>query len=131
MTHLLDGSVLIALIVDDHVHHRTAQQWFGSGRQFATTPMTQGTLLRFLIRRGIAAANALGVLDDFTSRVDHVFWPDDVAYSEVSMRGVIGHRQVSDAYLAAVARVRGGQLATFDRGLAALHGEVVTLLGEP
>lgn len=43
--------------------------------------------------------------------------------------GVIGHRQVTDAYLVALARHHGGRLATLDRGLAALHGEDVFLLG--
>jgi len=32
------------------------------------------------------------------------------------MTGVIGHRQVTDAYLAALARHHRGQLATFDPG---------------
>ena len=130
MTHLLDGNVLIALIVDDHVHHRAAQRWFGSGRQFATTPMTQGTVLRFLVRRGVPAADALTVLNELAGRDEHEFWPDQLTYSEVDLRGVIGHRQVTDAYLGAMARARGGRVATFDGGLVALHGDVATLLGE-
>jgi len=39
-----------------------------------------------------------------------------------------GQRQVTDAYLAALARVRSGRLATFDRGLAALHADVAFLV---
>lgn len=35
---------------------------------------------------------------------------------------------MTDAYLAALARVRGGQLVTFDRGLAALHTDVAVLV---
>jgi predicted nucleic acid-binding protein len=31
---------------------------------------------------------------------------------------------VTDAYLAALVRHHGGRLATFDRGLAALHADV-------
>jgi predicted nucleic acid-binding protein len=42
---------------------------------------------------------------------------------------VIGHRQVTDAYLVALARHHDGRLATFDRGLAALHDDAVELLG--
>jgi len=30
----------------------------------------------------------------------HVFWPDSVSYSDVLMNGVLGHRQVTDSYLA-------------------------------
>jgi toxin-antitoxin system PIN domain toxin len=127
---LLDGNVLVALVVDDHVHHPRAEEWFGTGREFATSPTTQGTLLRFLIRGGVSAADSTAVLEELTSRSEHKFWPDGIAYSDVSLRGVVGHRQVTDAYLAAIARENGGSVATFDRGLAALHPDVVTLLGD-
>jgi uncharacterized protein len=41
---------------------------------------------------------------------------------------VLGHRQVTDAYLAALARHHHGKLATFDKGLAALHSDVAVAL---
>jgi len=44
------------------------------------------------------------------------------------MTGVIGHRRVTDAYLAQLARHNGGKLATFDEGLAALHRDVAELI---
>jgi hypothetical protein len=44
------------------------------------------------------------------------------------MQGVIGHRQVTDAYLAQLARVNAGRLATFDAGIAALHRDVADLI---
>ena len=44
------------------------------------------------------------------------------------MNGVLGHRQVTDSYLAQLARARGGQLATFDQGLAKLHTDIADLL---
>ncbi len=47
--------------------------------------------------------------------------PDELAYDEVAMAGVIGHRPVPDAYLVSLARRHGGRLATFDGGLASLH----------
>lgn len=40
------------------------------------------------------------------------------------MTGVVGHRQGTDAYLAALARHHGGKVATFDQALAALHPDV-------
>jgi toxin-antitoxin system PIN domain toxin len=125
---LLDGNVVVALLVDDHVHHAAAQRWFGTGRDFATTPITQGTLLRFLLRAEVPAADALAVLEGLCARIDHEFWTDDVAYADVDLRGVIGHRQVTDAYLAALARAKDGLVVTFDEGLAALHPDAVTLL---
>jgi len=46
---------------------------------------------------------------------------------------VLGHRQVTDAYLVALARRRGPQarLATLDDGLAQLYPATATLIGAP
>ena len=53
MTVLLDANVLIALLVDDHVHHGAVENWFvGMSGNFATCPITQGSLMRLLIREG-------------------------------------------------------------------------------
>jgi predicted nucleic acid-binding protein len=49
---------------------------------------------------------------------------------EQTSGGVIGHRQVTDADLIALAAEHGERLATLDRGLAALHGDKVILLTE-
>jgi uncharacterized protein len=46
----------------------------------------------------------------------------------VEFGGVVGHRQVTDAYLAQLARSRDGQLATLDSGLAHLHNDVAVLI---
>jgi predicted nucleic acid-binding protein len=58
----------------------------------------------------------------------HVFWADSLAYPNVRLDRIIGHRQVTDAYLAQLARVNQGRLATFDEGLAALHSDVAELV---
>jgi predicted nucleic acid-binding protein len=58
----------------------------------------------------------------------HEFWPGKYSFQAVSMRGVVGHRQVADAYLAHLARARDARLATFDRGLAKLHDDVADLV---
>lgn len=47
----------------------------------------------------------------------------------MSWHGILGHRQVTDACLAALARAKGGRLVSFDKGLVAVQGEVVVLLG--
>jgi predicted nucleic acid-binding protein len=56
------------------------------------------------------------------------FWPDDVSYTDVPVQGVIGHRQVTGAYLAQLARGHGSRLATFDQALAKPHDDVVDLI---
>ncbi|MEZ5133438.1 MAG: hypothetical protein R2763_17275, partial [Mycobacterium sp.] len=54
--------------------------------------------------------------------------PDAVTFATFELQGVIGHRQVTDGYLAELARFNRGRLATFDRGLAALHPDIAYLV---
>ena len=129
MTALLDANVLIALVVTEHVHHDAAADWFSSFDDgFATCPMTQGSLVRFLLRAGRSATDAKAVAIALNDSARHEFWPADVSFAEVSVEGVIGHRQVTDAYLAQLARSRGGSLVTLDSGLAQLHSDVALLI---
>jgi hypothetical protein len=58
----------------------------------------------------------------------HEFWPDSVSFTDFELQGVIGHRQVTDGYLAQLARANRGRLATFDRGLVALHPDIAELV---
>ena len=129
MRFLLDGNLLVALVVVDHVHHGVAARWFGRSRAFATCPITQGTLLRLLLREGAPATSALSVLSMVSSHARHEFWEDDVSYADVEMHAVVGHRQVTDAYLAGLARRRSGKLATLDRGVCATHPDVAVGVG--
>ena len=129
MTILLDANVLIALLVDDHVHHQAAENWFvGMAGNFATCPITQGSLMRLLIREGQPAAAARAILNGTAADPRHEFWADDIPYTDVPTQGIIGHRQVTDAYLAHLARARGSRLATFDQALAKLHHDVTELV---
>jgi toxin-antitoxin system PIN domain toxin len=131
MTVLLDANVLIAATVTDHIHHDVVESWFGQRSEpFATCPVTEGALVRFLLRNGAGSREVADVLRGISAADGHEFWADDLPYSDIDMRGVIGHRQVTDAYLAGLARSRGGRLATLDRALAALHDDVARLLDD-
>jgi uncharacterized protein len=78
VTVLLDANVLIALLVDDHVHHVAAENWFaGTSGNFATCPVTQGSLVRLLIREGQPAATTQAVLTGAAGDARHEFWPGD------------------------------------------------------
>lgn len=81
-----------------------------------------------LVREGQPAAAAQALVTEISADDRHEFWGDDVSYRVVRMTGVIGHRQVSDAYLAQLARAHGGRLATFDQGMAQLHSDVADLI---
>jgi uncharacterized protein len=129
MTVLPDANVLIALLVDDHVHHVAAENWLAGLRgHFATCPITQGSLMRLLIREGLPAATARAILSQTAASPRHEFWPDDLPYTDVPVQGIVGHRQVTDAYLAQLARARGARIATFDQAMAKLHHDVADLV---
>ena len=126
---LLDANALVALVVDNHVHHGHAEAWFtASGTGFATCPITQGSLMRLLIREGQSAEAARSVLQGIASSPRHEFWPDNASYHDIPVVGIIGHRQVTDAHLAQLARARGARVATFDQAMAKLHDDVANLI---
>lgn len=131
-TSLLDGNVLIALSDISHVHFSRSERWFAARPDhcFATCSITQGTVLRHLLRQRIAADGweAMQVLRGFLVHPAHRFWSEQPGYDRVDWQGVIGHRQITDAYLAALARHHGGKVATLDQGFAALHDDVVELI---
>lgn len=130
MTVLLDANVLVALVSPDHVHHDAAQRWTEQSdfTSFATCPITEGAFVRWSVRDGHSASDVQAVLRAVHSREGHEFWADALGYADVDLSHVAGHRQVTDAYLAALARHKGGMLATFDRGLAASHPDVAELI---
>ena len=127
---LADTNLLVALIVADHVHHALAEEWFArDSTRFATCPTTQTALVRFLVREGATAAEAVNVLGALTANERHEFWADDINLRDVPMAGVVGHRQITDSYLAALARAHEARLVTLDGRVAALHPDVTDLVG--
>ena len=51
----------------------------------------------------------------------HVFWGDDFSVTDedaIRSERIGGPKQITDLYLAAMARRRGGRLVTFDAGVA-------------
>ena len=128
---LLDGNLLVALVIDTHEFHHRAHRWFDfQVEPFATCAITEGTLLRvhMKVAQDSSAAAAWSVLDAINNMPDHIFWDDGFSYSEVSFAGVIGSKQITDAWLAELARRHRAQLATLDVALAALHSDVAFLV---
>jgi toxin-antitoxin system PIN domain toxin len=128
--HLLDTNVLIALAWPQHVHHGEAHAWFSKvGREaWSTCPITQLGFVRIssnpkIIREAVSPREALALLEQMIALSAHQFWPDAIApaqASTLSSLALVGHRQVTDAYLLALAQHRKGKLATFDGGVAEL-----------
>ena len=132
MTWLLDGNVLVALQLDSHVHHDRVHRWFDSLKRdrFATCVITQGTLLRVHMKTATdnSAIGAWQVLKAVTGHPKHEWWGHELSFLDVPHRHLQGSRQVTDAWLAELARRRKGRLATLDSALAGLHADVAVLL---
>ena len=137
MASLLDVNVLVALLVPEHEHHTRAVEWFTTDaveHGWATCAVTELGVIRVCAQLPGGAwapdttAGALLVLT--ASSHGYIWWPD--AISPVLLQEVrsatIG-KQVTDRYLLGLARRNGGQVATFDRALAAFgRGDVIGLL---
>jgi len=128
---LFDGNVLVALAIDTHEFHQRAQRWFDSeAGPFATCAITEGTLLRvhMQVAEDSSAAAAWSILEAIHNMPDHVFWNESFSYRAVDFDRVIGSKQVTDAWLAELARRHRARLVTLDVALAALHSDVAFLV---
>lgn len=66
---------------------------------------------------------ALALLRRIVELPDHVFWEDDISIANsdfVDETKILGHQQITDAHLLALALRQGGRLATLDRGIRQL-----------
>ncbi len=130
MSYLLDTNLLIALFWPRHERHALAVKWFTRhrGRGWATCPLTQAGFVRIVSnpafsRDAVQPREASHVLAANTQAKDHTFWADDVPFAEaVAFAGMrlVGHQQVTDAYLLGLAIRHRGALATLDRHIATL-----------
>lgn len=107
--YLLDANVVIALTVTDHTHFPAADKW-ASGKKTFICPISEGALVRFLIRAGETSKSVTEVLKFIRQRSDWI--PDDLSYRDVDLSDTLGHRQVTDTYLLELARHHGAVLAT-------------------
>jgi len=131
MRWLLDSSVVIALVDEDHDRHSAVEAWLIGVERIATCPITEGALVRYMVRQAQSNTSIKAVLSQLSMRLGHEFWPDSLSYSDTDLTRVIGHRQVTDAYLVSLVRKHGSdaRLATLDGGLAKLYPDVVALVG--
>ena len=129
-TALLDVNVLLALAWPTHVHHMLAHRWFQEHARhgWATCPMTQTAFVRIssnakIIDGAVTPQEALALLRQMVRQSGHHFWADDLnlaAATNGPFARLGGHRQMTDAYLLALAMAKRGMLVTLDRGVSAL-----------
>ncbi|MDB5873762.1 MAG: hypothetical protein JWQ07_3204 [Ramlibacter sp.] len=124
---LLDVNVLIALLDDAHVFSKRANAWIDAApRRIATCPIVENGVIRIMSAPAYSATHRTSPeqivegLRTLAEALDHEFWPDDVSLldeSLVDFSRLHGHRQVTDAYLLALAVRHGGAMASFDMAL--------------
>ena len=131
--NLLDLNVLIALTDETHQHHLMAKNWLhSSGREnWGVCPLTESGYLRITTNPVMHSGNrtlkdSLAVLEDLANRPGYHYWPITNTWAELTapfVDRILGHQQVTDAYLLGMAIQAGGVLVTFDRGLKYMAGQ--------
>jgi uncharacterized protein len=123
MRALLDVNVLIALLDPDSPQNSGARQWLLENQNsgWASCPLTQNGCIRIMSQP--AYPNALSVnqvidrLAYACGKPAHAFWADDISLLDdgvINTARLLGHRQITDTYLLALAVKHGGRFVTFD-----------------
>ena len=130
MSHLFDANALIALGWPTHEHHPSMVRWFRQHARagWATTALTQSAFVRVVSQpafagRSIAIGEAAELLLRNTAHPKHRLVMLDFGFADVLASctgGILGHRQVTDAWLLTAAIRSGMKLLTFDSGIGQL-----------
>ncbi len=137
-TWLLDVNVLLALAWPNHQFHAAAISALGAhAGVWATCALTQLGFIRLSSNRAAIAearrpAEAAAMLARITADPRHRFLPTMPAPAKAPCLSVfseiVGHQQVTDAYLTRVAAAHEAVFITFDRRLENYRGAQVRVL---
>jgi len=123
---LLDVNVLIALLDTDHIHHRRASKWLAAhiAAGWASCAITQNGCVRIMSQPGypnpLPTAQVAARLGEAASTRHHLFVPASASLLDATLfdtSQLLGHRQVTDAWLLGLAVAHGLRLVSFDGGL--------------
>ncbi len=128
MRLLLDVNVWVALFDDAHIQNAEARSLFRQPKlKIATCALTENGVLRVLNLPGYGKRMPPGFelvrqkLALACADIDHEFWPCSISLRDektLDWTRIMGHNQITDAYLLALAVAHKGTLATFDHGVA-------------
>lgn len=130
MADLYDVGALLALFDEGHDKHDPVFSLFtaNAGEGWATCPLTQNGYLRIRSQpsysRPLSLAEAYAQLLDVTSSQRHQFIADDISLLDdtlVRFSGLAGPKQLTDAYLLALAMAHGARLVTLDRRILLMN----------
>jgi hypothetical protein len=137
---LLDVNVLLAIAWPNHQFHAAAIAVLSSRNRWATSALTQLGFIRLssnpaAIPTARSPREAAGLLARLVADSLHVYLDALPAPASKDWRdafaALLGHRQVTDAYLLRLAATKNAVLVTFDHRLesAAAGKSKVTVLG--
>ena len=127
MRALLDVNVLIALFDPDHVSHQIAMAWFARHAKegWASCPLTQNGCVRIMSSPSYPNVQPVETLvrrlGEACAEPIHEFWVDEVSLldsTQFDATRIHGPRQITDAYLLALAVRHNSRFVTFDAGIA-------------
>lgn len=123
MRALLDVNVLIALLDAGHAHHARATEWLAAELHhgWASCPLTQNGCLRIMSQPGYPSPLPVRAVAERLAQAaahpSHAFLPDDYSLLDgmtIDWSRVLGHRQITEAYLLGLAVRHGCRFVTFD-----------------
>jgi uncharacterized protein len=125
---LLDINVLVALLDADHLDHERAWHWadveLGGG--WASCPITENGFVRIISQprypSPVSPHRAAELLRASRDDSDHEFWACDRSVLDpdfLTTSHIHGPRQLTDAYLLALAIEHAGRFVTFDQRISA------------
>lgn len=128
MRALLDVNVWIALLDDAHVFSQRANDWIrDESAAIATCPIVENGVVRIMSSPAysreikLAPSDVAAHLSKTCTQLDHEFWPDDLSLRDektFDFSRLHGHRQITDAYLLALAVRHEGRLVTLDSAVS-------------
>jgi uncharacterized protein len=128
--YLLDLNILIAFTGEEHTHHEKVMQWFkaGGSRNWGICPLTEAGLVRLSVMPKIgelSIAQAMEMLAELAKLPGYRYWPITGKWADLVApfsERILGHQQVTDAYLLGLAVQQNGILVTFDKAIRFLAG---------
>jgi toxin-antitoxin system PIN domain toxin len=126
MRALLDINVLLALLDSDHVDHERARAWITEeiDQGWASCAITQNGFVRVISQprypSPVPPSYAIDMLARATRTRHHEFWPCTASILDantVDGSRLHSSKQVTDAYLLALAVQNAGRFVTFDQSI--------------
>ena len=123
MRALLDINVLLALLDRDHIDHGRAHEWLDANIRhgWASCALTENGFVRIITQprypNAITPAEAASLLKGATQTDHHQFWSCDISLLDAAVVDhdrLLSSRQITDAYLVALAKAHHAMFATFD-----------------